>query len=97
MPVVLLDGSLRCPLCTFPCSILNARSLLPKLDELCVLNQLESPDIICIVESWLSSEIENNEITIDNYQLVRHDRNRHGGGVLMYVKSCLSVNVLSVG
>ena len=75
----------------------NARSLLPKLDELCVLTQLESPDIICIVESWLSSEIENNEITIDNYQLVRHDRNRHGGGVHMYVKSCLSVNVLSVG
>ena len=29
----------------------NARSLLPKLDELCVLAETINPDIICIVES----------------------------------------------
>ena len=38
---------------------LNARSLLPKLDELHVLCVSYSYDIICIVESWLSSDIDS--------------------------------------
>ena len=40
----------------------NARSLLPKIDELRVITETESPDVICIVESWLSSDILDNEI-----------------------------------
>ena len=75
----------------------NARSLLPKFEELCAIVEVEKPDIICIVETWLSSEIEDNEVMIDNYQIIRQDRNRHGGGVLMYINSCLSVKVLSSG
>ena len=75
----------------------NARSLLPKVDELCALVEAESPDVICIVESWLSSEISDDELAIDKYQILRLDRNRHGGGVIMYVHCCLSPKVLFAG
>ena len=34
----------------------NARSLLPKFDELSIIMNTLKPHIICIVESWLSSE-----------------------------------------
>ena len=49
----------------------------------------------------VSPEIEDDEITIDNYHITRLDRNRHmhayGGGVLMYTKSRFSVKVMSAG
>ena len=45
-----------------------------------------NPDCICIVESWLSPDIDDSEVHIPNFQVCRLDRNRHGGGVLLYVK-----------
>ena len=79
-----------------PCHILyyNARSLLPKLDELRAIADAENPDVICITESWISNEVKNDELAIANYQILRLDRNRHGGGVLLYVHCFFSVNVL---
>ena len=75
----------------------NARSVLPKLDELRALCKTHKPTIVCIVESWLDSTLENNEICIENYAIVRADRNRHGGGVLLYVIESLSFNVIFPG
>ena len=75
----------------------NARSLLPKLDELWAVAEATNPDVICIVESWLSHEILDDEIAIDNYQILRLNRNRHGGGIVMYTHSSLSSHVLSAG
>ena len=60
----------------------NARSLLPKMDELAATVDACSPDLICIVETWLSPDISNPEISLAGYQLCRLDRDRHGGGVL---------------
>ena len=64
----------------------NARNSVPKLDELLTLVQCEHPDVICIVESWLNSDILDSEISIPGYQVFRRDRNRHGGGVLVYAR-----------
>jgi len=64
----------------------NARSLIPKYDELFVTMETHNPDMICIVETWLCDDILNSEIALPGYQLYRRDRNRHGGGVLIYVK-----------
>ena len=75
----------------------NARSLLPQLDKLCAVTEAENPDIICIVETWLSSEISDNELAIDNYQIFRLNRDCHGGGVIMYVHSSLCPKILSAG
>ena len=69
----------------------NARSLLPKLNELYAVTEAETPDIICIVE------ISDNELAIDNYQILRLDRDRHGGGVIMYVHSLLCPKILLAG
>jgi len=49
--------------------------------------------MICNVETWLSTEISDNELLICNYQLTRLDRNRHGGGILIYVNTSLVFNV----
>ena len=42
----------------------NARSVVPKFDELCLLVELHNPDIISIVESWLCADIPDDEICI---------------------------------
>ena len=56
------------------------------LSSICTLC---SPDhnLVCIVESWLSSGILDSEISIHNYIVHRCDRNRHGGGILVYTFS----------
>ena len=73
----------------------NARSLLPKLDDIRVLSAAESPDIICVVETWLSNSISDAELALPNYQCVRRDRDRHGGGVLIYIHSSLAFDLLT--
>ena len=45
----------------------NVRSLLPKLDHLRVTCSVFSPDIVCIVESWLDDTISDNEIFVQGY------------------------------
>ena len=83
----------------------NARSVLPKFDELLLSVDIQRPDVICITESWLCSDIQNSEIAIPGYQTLRLDRNRHGGGILMYVSErfivkrlppCPSLELLTV-
>ena len=37
-------------------------------------------------ETFIDSNVADNEISIDGYSIVKKDRNRHGGGVLLYVK-----------
>ena len=71
----------------------NARSVLPKFDYLNLAVNLYHPHIICIVESWLSKDILDSELVISDYQLFRFDRNRHGGGILMYVTNEFAVNL----
>ena len=68
----------------------NARSLLPKLDELRTTCLSHSYDIIMVTETWLSAVILDYELYIPGYCLLRRDRNRNGGGVLMYVSSNLT-------
>jgi exonuclease III len=47
-------------------------------------------------ETFLDSSISDHEINIDNFILFRRDRNRHGGGVALYIHKDLkptSVNL----
>ena len=75
----------------------NARSLLPKFDELCAFCENNHPSVVCVVETWLGEEITGSEISLPDYQLYRLDHNRHGGGVLMYVHNNYSCKVLLTG
>ena len=69
---------------------LNINSLLPKIDELRHMARLSNAAVIGICESKLDKSITNSEILIDNYDLLRCDRNRNGGGVACYIWNDLS-------
>ena len=75
----------------------DVRNLVPKIDNLRIFCSMYHPDIICIVESWLSTEISDSEISIQGYSVIRLDRNRHGGGVLIYVKSMFTYSLVFKG
>ena len=72
----------------------NCRSLPSKLDELRIMALSLHPTFMAFTETWLDSTISDKGLHIDSYKLLRHDRNRHGGGVCIYV--CESVTVSSV-
>ena len=48
--------------------------------------------VIGITEAKLDNYILDSEIQIDNYQILRCDRNRKGGEVACYVRNDLSYN-----
>ena len=73
----------------------NINSLLPKIDELRYIAKLTNAAVIGISESKLDDSVPTSEIQVDEYDLLRCDRNRHGGGVACYVRNDLSYNVKS--
>ncbi len=64
---------------------LNINSLLKHLDEIRILLEKYTFDILAINESKIDNSISNNEIHILRYDIIRNDRNRYGGGVVLYV------------
>ena len=78
----------------------NARSLMPKMDELHTIVESQRPSVIiilCVVETWLSEEVSDQEFSLFEYQVIRLDRNRHGGGIVIFVHNAISVGVLLSG
>ena len=53
-------------------------------------------DLVCIMESWLSTDIPNPDIALANYILFRCDCNRHGDGIAVFVKSHFIVSKVYV-
>ena len=74
---------------------LNINSFLPKIDELRHIARLTNAAVIGISESKLDDTMSTSEIQIDEYDLLRCDRNRHGGGVACYIRNDLSYSVKS--
>ena len=72
---------------------MNINSLLSKIDELQEIARKTRATVISITESKLDGSVLDGEINIDGYELVRSDRNRHGGGVACYIRSDISFNV----
>ena len=69
---------------------LNVNSLLPKIDKLRYIAKLSNAAVIGITESKLDNYILDSAIQIDNYQILRCERNRKGGGDSCYVRNDLS-------
>lgn len=42
--------------------------------------------VVAITESWLSPDIPNSAIDVEDYAVVRRDRKGHGGGILCYIR-----------
>ena len=73
---------------------LNINSVLSKIEELRVVAR-KSKAVIRVTESKLDATVLDGEVNIDGYEVIRSDRNRHGGGVACYVRNDISFNVRS--
>ena len=74
IPLNVTRSSFICSLCIWFIKYNAIESLICNIDNLRANCLLHDPDIVCIVESWLDSDIENSELHISGYQFVRHDR-----------------------
>ena len=54
---------------------LNVRSIVNKLSQIKSLLKNSNIHFLGISESWCNEKITNNELAIENYNLVRQDRN----------------------
>ena len=66
---------------------------MPKIEEICIIAKSTNATIIGINESKLDESVLEPEIEIDDYKILRCDRNRHGGGVPCYIRNDLSYNI----
>lgn len=71
---------------------LNVRSLLPKLDEIRMMVCNRQVSVMCFTETWLDESVSDTEIEIENFVVLRNDRNRNGGGVCVYIKADICFN-----
>ena len=71
---------------------LNVNSILPKIEELRSIAQNTKAAVIGISESKLDKTVFDSEVAIEGYDLLRKDRNRHGGGVACYVRNDICYN-----
>ena len=78
--------------------LLNNR-LICKLDEVKNLIQNHSFDVLSLTETWLTPNVNDDELNIFGYTFVRRDRSdpgkSQGGGVLVYVKDGILYNTMS--
>ena len=61
---------------------LNVNSLLAKIDEVRLLTKNKCIDILAVNETKIDSKVDDQLIAIDDFSLMRHDRNRQGGVLL---------------
>lgn len=66
---------------------LNICSLLGKFDDLKEKLAKKPFDILTISETHLDNTIKDGELLLNGFTLVRKDRNRHGGGVAVYISN----------
>ena len=48
--------------------------------------------VIAVSETWLDSSIQDGEVGLSGYYIYRRDRNRHGGGVCLFIRSDITFN-----
>ena len=66
-----------------------SNSLLAHIDELKIFTSANALDVLIINETKLDSTIDNQEVNIPGYEIIRNDRKingRKGGGVCIYVR-----------
>lgn len=75
---------------------LNVRGMVSKIDEVKTLLSQCQFKVLCLSETFLKENIPNSYFDIQGYEVVREDRSgKNGGGLLCYIKSCVSYEKLS--
>ena len=69
---------------------INIRGLVKNLSEVKILLQYTQIDLLALTETHLTDRIDDSEVCIDGYEIIRRDRkNRQGGSCAMYYKNYL--------
>ena len=74
----------------FKLASLNIASLMKHIDELRILLADCPVDVLSINETKLDNSIQDCEVYIPGYEIVRRDRNRNGGGVCFYIRRSIT-------
>lgn len=69
---------------------LNARSLFPKQFALLAFLSVVNVDVIAITKTFLDYIILSSQLLASDYTIFHKDRNRHGGGVMVLVRSTIA-------
>ena len=75
---------------------LNINSLLAHKDELNIYISSSKINILCINETKLDYTINDQEVYLPGFEIVRRDRKvtgRNGGGVCLYIRSNINFKV----
>ena len=70
----------------FKMALLNIFNLYGNIDELRHSISNQFIDLIAFSETRLDHNITDNLINLDNYDVIRKDRTRNGGGVCLYLR-----------
>ncbi|CAH2015355.1 unnamed protein product [Acanthoscelides obtectus] len=75
---------------------INVRSLIPSLNEINSSIYNLKLDILGVTESWLTEQVSEQEVKINNFKFYRVDRGSRGGGIGVYVRSDITVVEIDV-
>ena len=76
----------------------NVRSLPGKVDEIMLLVSQLNPNVCVFTETWLNHDIPDTSIALDNYFIIRKDRDSAGGGLICYLSDaylCENVRIIT--
>ena len=71
-------------------ALLNIVSLSKHIDEIRLLLENQTVDILALNETRLHPDIPSEFVNIDEYDIVRMDRDKHSGGVCFYIRRTIS-------
>jgi hypothetical protein len=73
---------------------INIRSLRNKVEEIEILLKICRFDILAVTETYLDKNIDNMQLEIENYKIVRRDRltGQVGGGCLVYISDNINLS-----
>ena len=74
-------------------SHLNCLSLTKNIDEIREIVNMGNIDVMTLSETHLNGEIHDSEIQIDSYDIIRKDRNRMGGGTVIYIRKSINYSI----
>lgn len=78
-------------------ALLNIWSIINKGNKVHVLTCRTTENnihILTVLETHLDPTVLDTEVSIDVYNIFRRNRNKHGGGIVIYVKKSLSSNTV---
>jgi Reverse transcriptase (RNA-dependent DNA polymerase)/Endonuclease-reverse transcriptase len=79
---------------SFKLMLLNCQSIKNKQTEFQTLIEVHQPKIIIGTESWLADSLPDSLYFPENYQVIRRDRDLHGGGIFVCVQKSPDTDVV---